>query len=161
VDLLSQASVDEDKIADLCSKLPHLDPANSASLRVDIAINNPSNQKVYLVDGSFIHPSCSGYRDSEFKDVSKRLEAAAQASRMKSTEPLRWDPSLTIAAKAKIKVDKYAPVMHILKSLERNGRISETHYFVPFIVSSLGELSREAFCFIEEIVAMYRHRVSM
>ena len=161
VDLLSQASVDEAKISELCSKLPHLDPANSASLRVDIAIDNPSNHKVYLVDGSFIHPSCAGYRDSEFKDVSKRLEAAAQASRMKSTEPMRWDPSLTIAAKAKIKVDKHAPVMQILKSLERNGRISQTHYFVPFIVSSLGELSREAFCFIEEIVAMYRHRVSM
>jgi len=69
-------------------------------------------------------------------------------------------PALTIAAKTKIKVDHYAPVMQILKFLERDGRISETHSFVPFIVSSLGELSREAFCFIEEIVAMYRHRVS-
>ena len=74
--------------------------------------------------------------------------------------PLRWDPALTIAAKAKIKVDKYAPVMQILKFFERDGRIAETHSFVPFIVSSLGELSKEAFCLIEEIVAMYRHRIS-
>ena len=161
VDLLSQATVDKAKIADLTRKLPLLDPANSGSLRVDLALVNPSNQKAYLIDGSFIHTSCSAYRDSEFKDVSKRLESAAQAAKKKSTEPLRWDPSLTIAAKAKIKVDKYAPVMQILKFFERSSRIPETHSFVPFIVSSRGELSREAFCLTEEIVAMYRHRVSL
>ena len=30
---------------------------------------------------------------------------------------------------------------------------------MPFIVSSLGELSREAFCFVEEIVAMFKLKV--
>ena len=70
------------------------------------------------------------------------------------------EPSLSIAAKAKIKVDKYDPLMQILQFFQRDGRIEETHSFVPFIVSSLGELSREAFCFIEEIVAMYKHRIS-
>ena len=161
VDLLSQATVDKVKIADLTSKLPQLDPANSVSLRLDLALVNPSNQKAYLIDGSFIHPSCSAYRDTEFKDVSKRLESAAQAAKNKSTEPLRWEPSLTIAAKAKSKVDKYAPVMQILKSFERGNRVAETHSFIPFIVSSRGELSREAFCLMEEIVAMYRHRVTL
>ena len=161
VDLLSQATVDKAKIADLTSKLPQLDPANSASLRLDLALFNPSNLKAFLIDGSFIHPSCSAYRDAEFKDVSKRLESAAQAAKMKSTEPLRWEPSLTIDGKAKLKVGKYAPVMQILKFFERDNRVAENHSFVPFIVSSLGELSREAFCLMEEIVAMYRHRVTL
>ena len=161
VDLLSQATVDKAKIADLTSKLTPLDPANSASLRLDLALFNPSNQKAFLIDGSFIHTSCPGYRDGEFKDLSKRLESAAQAAKMKSTEPLRWEPSLTIAGKAKKKVDHYAPVMQILKFLERDNRVAENHSFVPFIVSSLGELSREAFCLMEEIIAMYRHRVTL
>ena len=52
VDLLSQATVDKAKIADLTRKLPRLDPANSGSLRVDLALVNPSNQKAYLIDGS-------------------------------------------------------------------------------------------------------------
>ena len=58
VDLLSQATVDKAKIADLTKKLPLLDPANSGSLRVDLALVNPSNRKAYLIDGSFIHTSC-------------------------------------------------------------------------------------------------------
>jgi hypothetical protein len=161
VDLLSQATVDKAKIADLTSKLPPLDPANSGSLRVDLALINPSNQKAYLIDNTFIHTSCSGYRDGEFKDVTKRLESAAQSAKKKSTEPRRWDPSLTIASKATLKDNKYAPVMQILKFFERSGRIPETHSFVPFVVSSLGELSKEAFCLVEEIVAMYRHKVSL
>ena len=60
--LLAQPTVDQGKISALCDKLPQLDPANSASLRVDIAIENPSNHKVYLVDNAFLHSSCAGYR---------------------------------------------------------------------------------------------------
>ena len=161
VDLLAQATIDKAKIADLYSKLPQLDPVKSVSLRLDLALFNPSNQKAFLIDGSFIHPSCPAYRDAEFKDVSKRLESAAQAAKKKSTEPLRWEPSLAIAGKAKIKNDKYAPVLQLLKFFERDNRVAENHSFVPFIVSSLGELSREAFCLMEEIVAMYRHRVTL
>ena len=31
---------------------------------------------------------------------------------------------------------------------------------MPFVISSLGELSREAQRFVEEIVAMYKHRIT-
>ena len=50
--------------------------------------------------------------------------------------------------------------MQIIHHFQRDGSLDGTHSFVPFIVSSLGELSREAFCFVEELVAMYRLKVS-
>ena len=49
--------------------------------------------------------------------------------------------------------------MQILHFFQRDGRSEGSHSFVPFIVSSLGELSREAFCFVEEIVAMFKLRI--
>ena len=158
--LISQPSVDQSKLDMLCDALPPLDPANSASLRVDISIKNPSNQKVYLLDGSFAHTSCSMYRDVEFKCVSKRVVSAETAIKKNATDPLLWEPSTSIAAKAKSKVVKYDPLMQIIHHLEREGKFEESHSFVPFIVSSLGELSREAFCFVEVLVAMYKFKVS-
>ena len=75
VGLLAQCPVDKVKVAALYDTLPIIDPLNSGSLRVDAAIRNPSNDKVYLIDGSFIHTSCTGYRDAEFKAVSTRVES--------------------------------------------------------------------------------------
>lgn len=160
VALLSQAPVDKAKVDALYSALPILDPAESASLRVDLAIKNPTNQKKYLLDGTFIHTSCAVYRDAEFKDVVKRVEAAEIATKKNASNPLLWDPSISLVAKAKSKVDKYAPLMQIIQHLQREGYIEEEHSFVPFVVSSLGELSREAFRFVEEVVAMYKDRIS-
>ena len=71
-----------------------------------------------------------------------------------------WEPSASIAAKAKSKDDKYVPLMQIIHHLEREGKFEESHSYVPFIVSSLGELSREDFCFVEVLVAMYKFKVS-
>ena len=159
LDLLVQPQVDDTTVEALYNALPPLDPANSASLRVDIAIVNPSNKKTFLVDGSFIHTSCSVYRDAEFKDVTKRVESADSAAKKNATDPLLWEPSTAIAAKAKSKVDKYAPLLQIIHHFQREGRIEGTHSFVPFIVSSLGELSREAFCFVEEIVALFKLKI--
>ena len=50
--------------------------------------------------------------------------------------------------------------MQIIHHFQRDGRLDGTHSFVPFIVSSLGELSREAFCFVEELVTMFRFKVT-
>ena len=161
VALLSQLPVDQVKVDALYSALPVLDPANSVSLRVDLAIKNPTNQKVYLLDGAFIHTSCSVYREDEFKSVVKCIEGAEAATKKNASNPLLWDASTSLLAKAKSKVDKYAPLMQILHHLEREGNFDDRHSFVPFVVSSLGELSREAFQFVEEIVALYKVRVGL
>ena len=50
--------------------------------------------------------------------------------------------------------------MQIIQHLEREGHLDEKHSFVPFVVSSLGELSVEAFRFVEELVSMYKVRIS-
>ena len=160
LNLLAQPSIEQAKVDALYDALPPLDPENSASLRVDIAIENPSNQKVYLIDGSFIHTSCAMYRDAEFKGVSKRVVAEDDSQKKNASNPLMWEPSTSILDKAKLKVAKYAPLMQIMHHFQRDGRLDGIHSFVPFIVSSLGELSREAFCFVEELVAMYRFKVS-
>jgi len=159
--LLSQSPVDQTKVDELLSALPALDPVNSSSLRVDIAIKNPTNNKVYLLDGTFIHTSCAAYRDAEFKDVVKRVNAEEAATKKNATNPLLWDASVSLTSKAKIKCDKYAPLMQIIHHFQREGLLEEEHSFVPFVVSSLGELSREAFRFVEEVVAMYKVRISI
>ena len=53
-----------------------------------------------------------------------------------------------------------APLLQILQHFQRQGRIEGSHLFVPFVISSLGELSREATCFVEEIVSMYKLKIS-
>ena len=92
VALLSQLPVDQVKVDALYSVLPVLDPANSVSLRVDIAIKNPTNQKVYLLDGTFIHTSCSVYREAEFKSVVKRIEGAEAATKKNAPIPFCGTP---------------------------------------------------------------------
>ncbi len=51
--------------------------------------------------------------------------------------------------------------MQIIHHLQRDGRIEEEHSFVPFVVSSLGELSRDAFRFVEEVVAIQEQNKQM
>jgi hypothetical protein len=160
VALLSQSPVDREKVDELLSTLPALDPDNSASLRVDISIKNLTNNKKYLVDGTYIHTSCAAYRDAEFKDVVKRVNAEEESNKKNATNPLLWDASVTIASKAGVKFGKYDPLMQIIQHLEREGHLDEKHSFVPFVVSSLGELSVEAFRFVEELVSMYKVRIS-
>ena len=46
--------------------------------------------------------------------------------------------------------------MILLHSYENAKVLHYKHSFVPFVVSSLGELSREAYQFREELVAMFR-----
>ena len=41
-------------------------------------------------------------------------------------------------------------------SYEKANVLTDKHCFVPFVVSSLGELSREAYQFREELVGMFR-----
>ena len=50
--------------------------------------------------------------------------------------------------------------MQILQHFQRQGRIEGAHSFVPFVISSLGEMSREAIRFVEEIVSLYKIRIS-
>ena len=100
------------------------------------------------------------YRKAEFKDVSKRVVSEDVALKKNTSNPLMWEPSTSISAKAKLKVAKYAPLLQIIHHFQRDGSLDGTHSFVPFIVSSLGELSREAFCFVEELVSMFRFKVS-
>ena len=73
---------------------------------------------------------------------------------------MNWEQSTAIVVKAKSKVDKYTPLMQVIQLFERQGKLQRTHNFVPFIMSSRGELSREAFCLVEEIVVMYKFKVT-
>ena len=143
------------------SPLPPLDPAKSAGLRVDLAICNPTNGKVRLIDGSFVHTSCAVYRDTEFNAVAKRVNLASTITARSALDPQVWDPSPVIAQKARLKVDKYAPLMQIIHKFQRDRSLEGDHSFVPFIVSSLGELSREAFNFREELVSMFKFKVTI
>ena len=74
--------------------MPVLDPLCSGALRVDLAVRNPSNGKVYLIDGTFIHTSCNGYRDAEFKAISKRVESDDADVKKNAVNPLLWEPSV-------------------------------------------------------------------
>ncbi len=115
---------------------------------------------IYLIDGTFVHTSCATYRDAEFKGVSERVESDAEDIKKNAMNPMLWEPSVALVAKAQSKIDKYAPLMQILQHLQRAGSVEGVHSFVPFVVSSLGELSREALRFVEDLVAMYRVRIS-
>ena len=157
---LGQLPVNRPEIDKLYKSLPALDPLKSKTLRVDLAIKNPSNDKVHLIDGSYGHTSCSNYRDAEFKALVKRILAADTADKQQASNPLLWEPSAFIAMKVKIKNDKYAPLMQLIHKFERDRALEGQHSFIPFVISSLGELSREAHCFKEELVSMFKFKIS-
>jgi hypothetical protein len=160
LNLLTQSSVDTARVQDLCSSLPPVDPKDFTGLRVDVAIRNPNGDKVFLLDGTVTHTSCDSFRDSEFKCISERLESSDTTIKKNAKDPMNWEQSTALVAKAKSKVDKYTPLTQVLKLFEYQGKLLDTHVFVPFVMSSRGELSREAFCLVEEIVAMYKFKVT-
>ena len=159
LDALAQLPPDKPKIDALYKSLPVLDPLKCGALRVDVAIKNPSNNKVYLVDGSYLHTSCANYRNPEFTSLVKRIQSAEAAEDQKASNPLLWEPSKSIEAKVKSKIDKHAPLMQIISKFQRDSMLDGQHSFVPFVVSSLGELSREAYCFKEELVSMFKFKI--
>ena len=160
LDALAQFPVDNPRIDELYKSLPELDPLKCGALRVDAAIKNPSNNKIYLVDGAVMHTSCSGYRDTEFTSLVKRIQSADTAAQQQASNPALWEPSKSLAMKVKSKNDKHAPLMQVISKFQRDNALDGQHSFVPFVLSSLGELSREAFCFKEELVSMYKFKIS-
>ena len=90
----------------------------------------------------------------------KRIQSAKAAEDQKASNPLLWEPSKSIESKVKSKNDKYAPLMQIISKFQRDNMLDGQHSFVPFVLSSLGEFSREAFCFKEELVSMYKFKIS-
>ena len=50
--------------------------------------------------------------------------------------------------------------MQIIHKFESEHIMQGSHSFVPFVVSSLGELSNEAFGFREELISMFKHKVT-
>ena len=90
----------------------------------------------------------------------KRVDLASTVTARNALDPQVWDPSPALVQKARLKVDKYAPLMQIIHKFQRDRSLEGDHSFVPFIVSSLGELSREAFDFREELISMFKFRVT-
>ena len=123
-------------------------------------MENLSNGKVFLIDGSVSHTSCAAYREAEFKAVVKRIDQADLVSKRQAMDPRAWDPSPALVDRSKTKVVKYSPLMQIIRKLESDQVMQGSHSFVPFVVSSLGELSVEAFGFREELVSMFKHKVT-
>ena len=160
LDALAQLPVNRPRIDELYNSLPPLDPLKCGALRVDVAIKNPSNNKVYLIDGAFIHTSCANYREPEFNSLVKRIQSDDAVNEEQASNPLLWEPSKSIAAKVKSKTDKHAPLMQIIFKFQRDNKLDGQHSFVPFVLSSLGELSREAYCFKEELVSMFKFKIT-
>ena len=83
-------------------------------------------------------------------------ESIKQSSSLRGkVAPRVWEPSPAIAGKVKTKVVKYSPLMQIIHKFESDHIL---HSFVPFVVSSLGELYKEAVGFREELV--FKHKVT-
>ena len=72
--------------------------------------------------------------------MTKRVNLASTVTARSALDPQVWDPSPALVQKARLKV-----LMQIIHKFQRDRSLEGDHSFVPFIVSSLGELSREAF----------------
>jgi hypothetical protein len=160
VDELSKPAhlVDHDKVDKLISALPELDPDKSVGLRVDVAITTPFGESRWI-DARVVHTSCHSYRNAEFDAVKDRLASASSALRASHTDPLLWEPSPALAASVSEKITHYEPLMRISRKLYEDNRILTDAKFVPFVVSSAGEFSREAYQFREFLVSVFRRRI--
>lgn len=158
IDELSKPIVNLDKVAELIGTLPELDPEKSVGLRVDIDITTPFGESRW-VDARVVHTSSYSYRNTEFAAVKERLASASSSLRASHTDPLLWEPSPALAASVTEKIIHYEPLMRISRKLFEDNRLTTDAKFVPFVVSSAGEFSREAYQFREFLVSVFRRRV--
>ena len=152
-------SVDNAKIAKLFDTLPVLDVKNSGALRIDASIQNPTNNDDDWIDATRVHTTCASYIKAEFRAVSLRLSTSQFATKAESVDPLLWSRSPALHTRAQRKITKYSRLMLLAERMAADRRLPSKPNFVPFVVSSLGELSREAFQFREKLVSLYRKRV--
>ena len=152
-------SVDHTKIAKLFDTLPVLDIKKSGALRIDASITNPTNDEDDWIDATRIHTTCASYVSAEFKAVSLRLSTAQFATKAETIDPLLWSRSPALHGRSQQKIIKYSRLMLLAERMAADRRLPSKPSFVPFVVSSLGELSRESYQFREKLVSLYRNRV--
>ena len=152
-------SIDHPRVNHLFSTLPVLDVKNSGALRIDASIINPTTDEDDWIDATRIHTTCASYVKAEFKAVSLRLSTAQFATTAQSVDPLLWARSPALHARAQRKISKYSRLMLLAERMAADQRLPSKPKFVPFVVSSLGELSREAYQFREKLVSLFRKRV--
>ena len=138
-----------------------MDVRNSGALRIDASIQNPTNDDEDWIDATRIHTTCATYVKAEFKAVSTRLATARFATKAETIDPLLWTRSPALHARGQHKIVKYSRLLLLAERLALDRRLPSKPRFVPFVVSSLGELSREAFQFRERLVSLFRNRVSL
>ena len=152
-------TVDHERITNLFNTLPPLDIRNSGALRIDASIQNLTNDDEDWIDATRIHTTCATYVKAEFRAVSSRLSTAQFATKAETIDPLLWARSPALHARGQHKIAKYSRLMLLAERMASDRRLPSKPHFVPFVVSSLGELSREAFQFRERLVSLFRKRV--
>ena len=136
-----------------------LDVKNSGALRVDASVLNPLTEEDDWIDATRIHTTCASYIKAEFKAVAHRLATASFATTAQTVDPLIWSSSPALLARADRKISKYSKLMMLAERMADDHRLASKPKFVPFVVSSLGELSRESYKYREKLVSQYRKRV--
>ena len=152
-------SVDHKLVHDLFNTLPVLDVRNSGALRIDASVLNPETEEDDWIDATRIHTTCASYVKAEFKSVVLRLATASFATIAETVDPLLWTRSPALHARAQKKIVKYSRLMLLAERMATDRRLPSKPKFVPFVVSSLGELSRESYQFREKLVSLFRKRV--
>jgi hypothetical protein len=114
-----------------------------SGLRVDVAISDPETGAERWVDVSTVHTTSQSYLKAEYEDVKRRV-AAAELAVEPACNPALLDPSPAVAAREKLKRDKYAILVAIAAKQTAEYKRSATPAIAPFILSDNGEMGPSA-----------------
>jgi hypothetical protein len=128
-----------------------------SGLRVDVARSDPETGAERWVDVSTVHTTSQSYLKAEYEDVKRRV-AAAELAVEPACNPALLDPSPAVAAREKLKRDKYAILVAIAAKQTAEYKRSATPAIAPFVLSDNGEMGPSANELQEWLVDAYRRR---
>ena len=129
-------------------------------LRVDLRIVDSEShpKQEMIVDVTSIHPTCKTRIKAEWK---KTLENMAEGEKQEAL-PIRKRRHLVGAAvdhQTKLKHEKYAPLMALLKKQQLDGKRDTHPIFIAGVCSTLGEFGPDLFQLQEWLTKVYARKL--
>ena len=139
----------------LIDALPTLDKSDTHGLRVDIRLYDPKTDEEKWIDVTSVNTAADSYVDLEMRHTMDKLASLKLACEVKVPNlPMR--PSPTLVARERIKIDKYSRLISVADKQFFDHERKTKPTFVPFAMSTAGELGPEAYSLQEWLVEKYR-----
>ena len=128
-------------------------------LRLNLELIDTHSNEARWVDVTSIHPTCKTRIEREMKGVKERIESAWKARREHTVDQLAGERGCAAQDQAALKFNTYAPLLAVAHKQIETKKRTRKPVFLPTVVTTLGEMNKEAVRLQEWIVMVYGRRL--